>query len=287
MCLLLTVVKFGTERLTHVIPSTAGNTGHVTAVTSLGDDVFVVRLRSKQVEVYDAKTCTFQRHVIIPGLGVKHDGPWGLAACAHHQCLYVSERSGNHRVHRAELTGSNAVKEWSVADGPTGLSVNKAHNVVVACSFCEEFNVQEYTTHGTLVREISQQNALTSPWHAVQLSTGDYVVSQYISGEVSVVGEDGQVVRRYRPSHSSGFGKMNSPQSLAVTKNDDIFVADTDNNRILSLNSSMSCAHELALPVDGGIGCPYGLCLDESRGRLYIGEYSGQRRVLVFDGVKM
>jgi len=278
MCLLLTVVKF-IGRLTHVIPSPAGDTGRVTAVTSLGDEVFVMRYRydSEQVEVYDATTCTLQRHVTIPGLGTSY----GLAACAHYQCLYASDWTN--RILRAELAGSNAVKEWSVASSPRGLSVNKAHNVVVACSGAKK--VQEYTTHGTLVREISLQNALTVPWHAVQLSTGDYVVSQDTSpGEVSVVGVDGQVVRRYRPS---GLGEMKDPRSLAVTKNDDIFVADCDNNRILSLNSSLSCAHELALPVDGGIERPYGLCLDEARGRLYIGEGNPQRRVLVFDGIRL
>ena len=56
-----------------------------------------------------------------------------------------------------ELSGSNAVKKWSVASGPTGLSVNIAHNSVVACLGVEQ--LQEYTTHGSLVREICLQSA--------------------------------------------------------------------------------------------------------------------------------
>jgi len=68
-----------------------------------------------------------------------------------------------------------------------------------------------------------------------------------------------------------------------VTKNDDILVADSDNNRILSMNSSLSSVQELTLAVDGGIQCPCGLCLDESRGRLYVVEWSGECRLLVFD----
>jgi len=39
----------------------------------------------------------------------------------------------NDRIHRAHLTDGSEVMEWSVAGGPRGLSVNKAHNVVVAC----------------------------------------------------------------------------------------------------------------------------------------------------------
>ena len=71
-----------------------------------------------------------------------------------------------------------------------------------------------------------------------------------------------------------------------MTKNDDILVADIDNNRILSMNSSLSSAQQLTLPVDDDIQVPRGLCLDESRGRLYVGEFGGSYRVLVFDGIR-
>jgi len=179
------------------------------------------------------------------------------------------------------------VKQWSVADGPRGLSVNNEHNVVVACIGAHK--LQEYTTHGTLVGEISlQQVGVSSPWHAVQLSTGDYVVSQdTLPGAVSVVGVDGQVVCSYDQSQASNFGPMNRPRSLAVTKNDNILVADRSNNRILSLDSSLSSARELVLPVDNAIQEPFGLFLDELRKRLYVGEYDGEKRVLVFDKVQL
>jgi len=268
--------------LTYVIPGRLG----VCAVTSLGDDVFVARNNSQQVEVYSARTFTLQRHIVLPGLGLRFGGSYGLAACAHHQCLYVSNYAHN-IVHRAELSGSQAVKQWSVASGPYGLSVNKAHNVVVAGYGTDK--IQEYTTHGALVREISlEQVGVTQPWHAVQLSTGDYVVSEWTSpGAVSVVGVDGQLVRRYRPSETSDVGQMSYPTSLAVTKNDDILVADRYNNRILLINRSLSSARELTLPVDGRIQDPCGLCLDESRARLYVGEVGESHRVLVFDGVRL
>jgi len=269
-------------KLTHVIP--AQSIDSVTAVTSLGNEVFVLRWGSQQqVEVYDASTFTLQRNITVPGLGT---GSRGLAACAHYKRLYASDYDHS-SIHRAELSGSSAVKKWSVASSPTGLSVNKEHNVVVACLWADK--IQEYTTHRALVREISlEQAGVTRPWHAVQLSTGDYVVSERKSpGAVSVVGIDGQVVRRYCPSPSSDLGKMEYPAGLAVTKNDDILVADADNNRILLVNSSLSSARKLALPVDDRIQRPLGLCLDESRGRIYVGENGGNYRVLVFDGVRL
>jgi len=279
---LLTAVKSGAPKLTHVIP--AQGRGDVSAVTSLGNEVFVLRwISQQQVEVYDASTFTLQRYIAVPGLG---RCSYGLAACAHYKCLYVADYE-NSSIHRTELSGSSAVKKWSVGRCPRGLSVNKEHNVVVACFLAGK--IQEYTTHGALVIEISlEQAGVRFPWHAVQLSTGDYVVSEWQSAwGVSVVGIDGQVVRRYCPSLSSDVGKMNHPTGLAVTKNDDILVAVEGNSRILLVNSSLSSAREMALPVDDGIQEPWGLCLDESRGRLYVNDASKSRRVVVFDGVRL
>ena len=272
-------VKSSNPRLTHVIPP-RGRYG-VCAVTSLGDDVFVVRASSQQIEVYDATTLTLQRHITVPGLGLY---PCGLAVCPKNNCLYISETSG--LIRRIKLSGSNAVKKWFTARRPAGLSVNIAHNLVVASNRANK--LQEYTTHGSLVREICLKSGMSDAWHAIQLSTGDYVVSQFTSrGVVRKVGVDGQVIQSYGQSQTSVVGQMKNPSSLAVTKNDDILVADEGNNRILSIKKSTGCVQELALSVDGGIQRPEGLCLDESRGRLYVGECGGQCRVLVFDGVRL
>jgi len=250
----------------------------------LGDDVFLLRLCGRQVEVYDARTFALQRHIKIAGLV---SSSYGLAASIRYDCLYASDCS-NSRIHRVDLSGSSAVKQWSVASSPRGLSVNKEHNVVVACGIGAH-KLQEYTTHGTLVREISlQQVGVSRPWHAVQLSTGDYVLSHYtLPGAVIVVGVDGQVVCSYDQSQASNVGPMSGPTSLAVTKNDNILVADYVNHRILSLDSSLSSAYELVLPVDNGIQSPMGLFLDELRKRLYVGEFGGECRVLVFDKVQL
>jgi len=276
----LTAVKYSVPTLTHVIPSQGGTS--VYAVTSLDDDVFVVRFNSQQVEVYDAKRFTLQDHIEVPGLGL---WTYGMTACATHKCLYLSD-SDKDRVHRVGLSGSNAVKKWPVASRPRGLSVNVAQNLVVACRDANK--IQEYTTHGSLVREICLHAGVTDLWHAIHLLSGDFVVSQYMSpGLVSVVGVDGKVAHRYGQSQASYAGQMNKPTNLAVTKDDNILVADECNNRILSINRSTDCVQELALSVDGGIQRPRALCLDESRGRLYVGEFGGHYRVLVFNGVSL
>ena len=272
LCSVLSGGSVNALRVVHVIPS-EGRARY--AVTSRGDEVFVSSYNSHQIEVYSTSTFTLQRSLTIPGLGACC---YGLVACIRNNCLYASDHS-NSSIHRVDLSDTNAVKSWLVGSEPTGLSVNKAHNVVVTCGVNK---LQEYTTRGSLVREISIQcTDLTKPWHAVQLSTGDYMVSHGASpGVVTIVGVDGQVVCSFDQSVLSTVGQMKYPKSLAVTKNDDILVVDAGNNRILSVNSSLSSVQVLSLPVDDGVQGPWGLYLDESQGRLYVSEWGGRVWVL-------
>jgi len=276
-------VKSNSPTLRHVVPSRGGRPASgICAVTSFDDDVFVVRYNSELIEVYSAVTFLLQRHLRIPEL---RPNPYGLVACTYNNCLYASVFDDN-RLRRVDLTGGSVVKKWTVASGPAGLSVNGARNVVVTC--CEARKLHEYTTLGTLVREISLQAGVMSPWHAVQLSTGDYVVSQNTSpGAVSVVGANGQVAHSYESSQTSCIGPMLFPSNLSLARSGHILVADVDNNRILSVNSSLDSARNLALSVDGGIQEPCSFCLDESRDQLYVGEFGGLYRLLIFDGVSL
>ena len=215
-------MKLCIPKLTQVIPSQSRVS--VTAVASVGDDVYVLRYNCQEVDVYDAEKFALKCHIAVPGLQYAR----GLAVCPNNSCLYASDWNSC-SVHRVDLIG-NAVKRWAVASRQAGLSVNKAHNLVVACYGASK--LQEYTTHGSLVREINLTvDGVTSPWHAVQLSSGDYAVIDAGSpGGVSVVGLDGRVVQRYGQSVTPQVGQMKGPGSLAVTKNDDILVADNGNN---------------------------------------------------------
>jgi len=264
--------------VTHVIPQGS----EVNGVTSLGDDVFVVRDDSQhKIEVYDAKTFTLQRHITFPGFG---DCSYGLAACPHNNCLYASDHL-NDRVHRVELSGSNVMK-WFVARYPVGLSVNSEHNLLVV-SRCER-KLQIFTTHGTLLQNIQLQADIERPWHAVQLPiyTSQFLVSHYGFSlhRVCLVGVDGAVVRSYGGQQGSQLTQMNYPRGLSVDREGRVLVADEYNNRLLVIGQSQSGAHEMSVCVDRGLIRPFSLWYDQSRRRLYIGERDGGR-VIVIDNL--
>jgi len=260
----------------HVIPR-GNRVNRVGGVTSLGDNVFVVHEPSQQkVEVYDAKTFTLQRHIAVPGLGMFS---FGLAACPHNNCLYASDWH-NHCVHRVKLSGDNAVMKWSVAHGPVGLSLNSEHNLLVVSQ--EESKLQIFTTRGRRLQNIRLQADIKCPWHAVQLATGQFLVSHHGSlHRVCLVGVDGAVVRSYGGQKGSQLTQMNEPAGLAVDREGRVLVADHYNDRLLVIDQSLSSAHEMPVSVDGGLTGPYSLWYDQSRRRLYIGELDGGRVIVI------
>jgi len=262
--------------VTHVIPGDEP----VSGVTSLSDDVFVVRWdQSQQVEVYDAETFTLQRRLSVPGLGRSY----GLAACASNKCLYASDWN-DACVHRVELTGSNAVTKWSVEQRPAGLTVNSAENVMVV--ILVERKLQEFTTHGTLLQTIRLQPDIKYPRQVIELTSGQSVISHGGTHDrVCLLDVQGAVVRSYGGASGSDLTKVKWPVGLAVDKHGNILVADVDNNRLLVLDRSLTRAHEMSVSVDGGMERPYSLWYDKSRGRLYVGEFGG-RRVIIIDHLK-
>jgi DNA-binding beta-propeller fold protein YncE len=243
----------------------------------------VTRFDTKQVEVYDSSTFKLLRLIKLPDdAGNLHEG---LVVCSVNDCLYVSDWAYN-EVYKVNLSASDSstTTKWSVAGGPAGLSVNKSHNLLVACFGPDK--VQEYTSTGKLVREIDN---VVGVRHAVELNDGTLVVSQARDEVncVSILSLDGTVLRRYPPvaATTSGTKHMKDPRTMAADKNGFILVADRDNNIILVLNPELTDTRTLPLIFDTPFMKPSCLWFEESRGLLYVGEDGGQHRVLAFKNV--
>lgn len=241
--------------------------------------LFATRDNTKQIEVYDTSTLKLQRKISLPDAG---DWLFGLAACSTNNVIYVSDYQDD-KVYKVNLTASDTTSKWSVdIGGPVALSVNKSCNLLLSC--WDGKKVREYTPSGSLVREILDSNFL---YHAIELGDGTTVVSQAgpVHG-VCVKSSDGRVLRSYgSKKFGSGPGQMDEPRSLAVDSEGFVLVADKDNHRILVLNPELTEARTLPLPLDTRLVLPRGICFDESHGRLYVGEYGGKTRILVFDNV--
>ena len=241
-------------------------------VATAGNDLFVLRRERyddpNALAVYDADTFTFRRLVTVDGM----TAPRCLAACSHYKCLYIGDNGRHRGIHRVDLS-TNQITRWSVDGRPTGLSVTRRHTLLV--TLYHKRAIFEYTTHGSLLRNIKLDVNIGSPVHAVELSNGQFVVNDAISGQdgVCVVDTAGHIVHSYdRPKDS--FTRPSIYTSLAVDSHDNMFVADYDNDRVELLSATLT---HLGYVATHGLSLHYEtyLHLDELRGRLYIGAKDG------------
>ena len=221
-----------------------------------------------QVYKHNADDMTIQRYVNIAACSYAYFR--GLAACEFNQCLYVSEQN-TQLIHKVSPVTNNTVKQWSVNGQPYGVSVNRAHNVLVACY--NTHKVQEYTTDGALVRDINLQPNISCPVHVVQLRGDEFGITHDGSmHRYCVVDNDGKIVKSIRG------GQMSTPRGFAVSKDaSKVFVANCGQNRISLLNSNSLSIEQLPAAFNISFSQPYCIYFDARAGVMYVGESSGGR----------
>jgi len=236
-------------------------------VTSVDDAVFVLLIRnSDQVAVYSVNDYRLLRHLSL--YGVRPHCNNDLTSCVRHRCLYASD-NGNTCVHRYDLA-SSAMSKWSVPGLPYRLSVTPSANLLVTCH-CPHKLVELSADSGQCVREIALQSDIECPLHAVQLTTGQYVVCHggIHLHRVCIVDDDGRVTRSYGGQHGSDVGQLNVPRHLAVDEDSQfVFVADCGNNRVVVFSPTL----EFVRYISEGLSSPRRLCLHQETRRLYVGQ---------------
>jgi len=254
-------------------------------VTTLDDEVFLVRPGGgrDQVEVYDVITYRLLRRLTVPNLRALVD----MTSCKHYLCVYISDDDVA-CIHRLDSQG--AATQWPVNDEPWGISVNKAHHVLVVCYLVRK--IKEFSTDGQLFRELTLPDDVINPWHAIQLTSGQFIVCHGGIGDavhrVCTISADGQkTVRAHGGQPGSDAGQYNVPLHLAVDDNEFAFVADYKNRRVTLLSPTLDFVRRVVSP-DKLKWKPRRLHLDVHRRRLYVTEieYKGGEytvgRVVVF-----
>ena len=154
-----------------------------------------------------------------------------------------------------------------------GLSETSTYSVLV--TLYDTKQIKEYTTDGSLMREISLDSSMERPWHSVQLSSDRLVVSHGWGGSlnrVCIVDMSGRINQSYGGSRGSGVGQLHVPSHLAVDRYGNVLVADMWNHRVVLLSPSLT--HLGYITVSGHkLSYPWALHLDQLNHRLYIGEW--------------
>jgi len=257
----------------------------VIGVTTLDDKIYLLRaVRHDQVEVYDAIKYQLLRCLTVPNIRGLAD----MTICRHYRCVYVAD-GFDYCVHRVGLHGGGK-GWWPVNDEPNGLSLNKSHNVLVTCSVVHK--IKEFNSDGNLLRELTLPDDVISPWHAIQLANGEFIVCHGGPGDavhrVCKVSADGRhIVHSHGGQRGSDTGQYNVPVRLAVDNNEFVFVADTNNRRVTLLSPTLNYIRQV-VSRDKLKRPPTRLHLDVHRQRLYVAanEYKNDQaisgRVVVF-----
>ena len=242
----------------------------VSGITSLGDKVFLLRLKAggDQVEVYDVITYCFLRYITVTNIR----GFVDMTSCEHYHCMYIADHVIM-CIHRVDAQGGTTT-QWPVNDKPTGLSVTKAHNVLVTCRVvCK---IKEFSSHGVLQREVTLPDDVINPWHTIQLTSGQYVVchgSRALGDAVNRVcvmsADCTHIIHSHGGQRGSDTGQYYGPRHLAVDDNEFVFVVDIINRRVTLLSPTLNYIRQV-VSRDKLKWDPWGLHLDVQRRRLYV-----------------
>jgi len=255
------VLVFVVGSVLHTLPEGKA----VWGVTSLNNLLYVLRNKtSQQISVYDTDSYRLQRRLNVPRL----DGMSDMTACACNLCIYISGGDDKcvHRV-QVQVTG-DFVTEWPVFDAADGLSITDTHSVLVTCRDVRK--MKEFTTDGQLLRQIELPRKVVSPWHTIQLSSGEFLVChgniRHTQG-VCLTGSDGHIVKSYSGRKRRYFQRI-SFFRMAVDRNGFIFVVDRN---VILLSPGLTFVREV-VSSDQLEWIPNGLFLDVDRRRLYVAE---------------
>jgi len=185
------------------------------------------------------------------------------------------------------------VARWSVAKGsPDGVSVMANNNVLIAVRDCGHLVI--FTPTGQVVKEIKLPSELVNPRHALQFDNEEFLLCHGWGGSaygICVVGSDGRIIKSASSSSSSAASaaadgglpapKSFTPTHLTLDRHGNILAAEFTGSAIQLYNKRLHYITDV-VARSSGLKQPFRLCLGTASGRLYVGEYSGGGRVLVF-----
>jgi len=258
------------------------NGSPVRGITSVDDELFVLLgAVNNQVAVYNINHYKLLRLLHLPELNVSCDND--MTSCVRNKCLYISDPSNN-GILRYQLSvkvsaimklfTSRHISKWSVPGSPRGLSLTPNRNLLVTCPRPTNKLVELSADGGQCVREIELQADIESLRHAVQLTSGQYVVCHggrnHGLHRVCLVDDKGKVRRSYGGQSGSDVGQLDEPRHLAVDEDSQfVFVADSVNNRVMLLSPTL----EFVRDFSEGLVQPQRLYFHHTTCRLYVGRH--------------
>jgi len=228
-------------------------------------------------------------------------GPQGIAVDSSGN-VYVAD-NGNYRVEKFTSTGTY-IAEWGSLgtspgqfSDPLGVAVDSSGNVYVTDG--SNRNVQKFTSTGTYITQWgtfgTSNGQLIDPESVAVDSTGNVYVTDSTNNRVEKFTSTGTFITALgcttpnssSPACPSGSkdGQFNFPQGVGVDSSGNVYVSDSDNNRIEKFDSSGNYLTQWGSlgSFNGQFNNPDGVAVNSS-GNVYVVD-SGNSRVEKFGDI--
>lgn len=222
----------------------------VRGVTKLRHNIYVLcqtRLNSyapNSIYIYEGRN----RFRFLQQFGLKDVvHPWDIAASPVGNCLYITDCAIN-SVWKIRPKARYRVTKWrDNVTSPWTLSVKNNGQVLIARSQPRPI-LEIYRTNGTLYSVTTLPVGIHNPNHAVQTSTGNFVVLHWKKQEeststvwipsISEVTVGGRILRSMSQGEVSR--QLDNPSHVFIDSADRVFIADSGNNRVIMLDSELN-----------------------------------------------
>jgi len=257
----------------------------VFGVACLDDEVYVLRRRTAELEVYNVTCYKLMRRLKVSKL----HNPLDVATCVQTKNAYVVDgldpsgrvfavdtQARSEDAAASSSSSNSSIVSWSVGEMAMNVSVTSTATVVVTCGMVGQ--LREFTHDGQLVRQIALNAELVSAQHAVQLTAPDSFVvchgwmddSLHRVCVVDAQDADSAPVHVYgRNRGSASNNSLHNASHISVDpQRRCVFVVDMGNRRIVALDSTLKLLADT--PVLNKKRLPSRMFLDAERCLLYV-----------------
>jgi DNA-binding beta-propeller fold protein YncE len=150
--------------------------------------------------------------------------------------------------------------------GPLGIAVDSKHDRVYVADRAR-FRLVIFDLHGDFIKETRLLSPVTPTVGSDRLYLGTY-------GPLAILSLDGKLLDTWG-GRGREMGDLDYPQGIAVDRRGNVYVADTNNTRLVAMNKKGEVLWTVGQPPrnviepKNGINLPAGLCIDD-QDRLFV-----------------
>lgn len=238
---------------------------NVTGVAFLCHRLYVVLLDGIRV-FEDSDPFRPVTEITVPGTKSLVDA----ASCQTHQCLYVTDRAKS-CIWKLTRDQHQASVLLQGIGNPYTVSVSGECNLVTV-RWGQPSHIEIYRPDAVLLKVLKLDPQIVLPYHAVQTSTGNIVLSHggkdNKTHRILEVSFAGQVLRSFPGENPTRH--LNCPQHLALDEDERVFAADFYNGVVLYLRQELDLDRVLAIEEKDGVRRPTRLCYLPGRNMLCV-----------------